>query len=300
MKIGQAIRWVVVLLAAAVVLAGVGLRLFGDRALKVGIEKGATRALNVEVKVRSVSLEPSAGRAGLEGLAVGNPPGYQHEKLLELGRGGVQLELRSLLTEAVTISSIRLDEVTVVIEQKGLTNNLQEVLQRLEVKDKASAPARGGPAPKEESRGKALHIETLEINNTTVQVKLPPLAGRQDPVSLKLAPIRLTNLGSDRKLDVAGLTVQVLLAIASGIAQQGAGVLPAEIVGPLQDQLKQLGALGEAALEQAQKALEERSKGVLEKGKGAWEKTEQDLGQGATEALQNVLKARPKEQEQKK
>jgi hypothetical protein len=43
----------------------------------------------------------------------------------------------------------------------------------------------------------------------------------------------ITNLGGDNKLDVAGLSGKILVAIAAGAAEQDAGILPDEIIGPL-------------------------------------------------------------------
>ena len=40
----------------------------------------------------------------------------------------------------------------------------------------------------------------------------------------------MTNLGSDNKLDTAALSSRILLAIANGVAKQGVGVLPKDIV----------------------------------------------------------------------
>ena len=46
-----------------------------------------------------------------------------------------------------------------------------------------------------------------------------------------------------------------MVAIAGGIAEQGAGVLPDEIIGPLARELKRVGQLSGALLEEAGKIL---------------------------------------------
>ena len=93
-----------------------------------------------------------------------------------------------------------------------------------------------------------LHIDTLEITNVTVRVKLLPVPGKADTLSLKLAPIRMTGLDG---LDTGQLTGKILLAIAGGIAEQGSPLLPAEMT---------------AGMKKAVKFAEEGKK-LLEKGK---------------------------------
>jgi len=87
----------------------------------------------------------------------------------------------------------------------------------------------------------------------------------------------MTNLGSNQKLDMAALSSKVLAAIAQGIAEQGAGVLPDDMVNTMKSALAKTAELGKEAL-QTGKDL----------GKGAI-KTTEDL----TKGLKGLLK--PKE-----
>jgi hypothetical protein len=100
------------------------------------------------------------------------------------------------------------------------------------------------------------------------------MQGKSGIVELKLSPIRMTNLGSDNKMDIAELSGKVLAAIASGVAEQGAGVLPDEITGPIRSGLKGIENLGGGALGEGGKVLKE---GV-------------DIGKGVTEGIQGLFK----------
>jgi hypothetical protein len=98
-----------------------------------------------------------------------------------------------------------------------------------------------------------------------------------DTVPLKLKPIKMTNLGSDNKLDAAVLAGKILLALAQGIAEQGVGVLPKEIINPLKGELKRFGKIPEVLLEEGGKIMKESvnlGKGVGEGLKGLFEKKE--------------------------
>ena len=263
---------VLVLVAAALV------HFLGDRALKAGVETAATGALKTGVTVGDASFSVFGGTVGMNDLVIDNPPNYQHPHLLELGRAHVAVNLRSLLSDTVNIDTIELDGISLVVEQKGLSNNLQDILKAI--------PA----SPKEDttkSSSKQLHITQLDITDINVKVKLLPLPGRADTVPLKLPPIRMTDLGSDSKLDTAQLTGKILMAIANGIVEQGPN-LPTEIIGPLTSTLQAQGAL---ILEEGMKALEEGAnlgKDVIKRGHDAIEEGK-DMTEGITKGLKGIL-----------
>jgi hypothetical protein len=258
-----------------VVVAAIIVHFVGDRALKASIETAATKALGVDVALDDVSLSLLRGTLDLSDMVISNPPDYQHPNLLELGTGHVDVDLKSLLGDTVNIEDIRFDGITLVIEQKGLSNNLNEVL--------ASLPT--GTEQKEEQEqeqtpSKQLQIANLEVSNVKVKVKLLPIPGRADTLELNLTPIKMTNLGSDEKLDTARLTGKVLAAIAKGVAQQGTDVLPKELIGSITSTLTEQGAI---VVETGKKVVEESKelgKDALEKGKG--------IGEGAVDALKDL------------
>lgn len=255
MKAGtKMLKWPVVVLLVLILAVSMLVSVFGDRALKVGIEKGAAAAMKVGVRVNDVNLKILAGKLNLNGLEIDNPQGYEHKQMLTLGNVFVAVNIRSLMSDTVEIDQIRLDNVNLTIEQKGLSNNLQEILNNL---PKSDAPAAPGDKP-----AKQLKIKELQINGVAVNAKLLPIPGRADTVTLKIAPITLTNLGGDEKLDVAQLTAVILKAIAKGVTEQGKDLLP-------MDMLKDMGSsvlgVGQETLKQATEA----GKGIIEGAGGA-------------------------------
>ncbi|MFH1719433.1 MAG: hypothetical protein ABIF19_18940 [Planctomycetota bacterium] len=139
-----------------------------------------------------------------------------------------------------------------------------------------------------EPSGKKLHVDTLEITNANVKVKLLPVPGKADTLTLKLAPIRMTNLGGENDLDTVGLSRTVLLAIAGGIAEQGADVLPKEMLGSIATELKKLGGLPDVLAETGAKVLGAGA----DAGKGAGEgviKGVEDVGKGVTEGIKGLF-----------
>jgi len=276
MKTLSVTRWIVFGLVVIVVVVLLAVNMFADRAVKAGIEASATKKLNVPVAVGDVNLSFLAGRIDLAGLSIDNPPGYRHEKMLELDRASVKADIKSLLSDTVRVNEIKLDGVDLVIEQKDLkSNNLQEVLKTVSAESGTQPPAG-------ESAGRRLNIDFLEITNITVRVKPLPIPGTADTVTVKIDPITMTDLGSDSKLDTAALSVKVLYAIAAGVTKQAGGRLPGQVLGPLTTELSKVGLLqGE----------------VLKKGTELLEKAE-EMGEEVTGGIKKIfdgLKKKPAE-----
>jgi len=289
MKAKKTVRTIVIVIFALIVILIVGFYFYGNQAIKLGVEKGASQALKVGVAVDNVNVSILAGEMGLKNLVIDNPEGYQLKKLLQLGNTQVGLDLGSLLSDKVKINDILLENVQVSLEQKGLSNNIQEVINNI------SPKAETKPQEEKTAPGKKLGIKKLQINGVSVQVKLLPVPGKTDALTLKLSPITMEDLGTDDKLDIALLSSKILIAIADGIVQQGSGVLPKEITGPLGDTLKNLGALSQEVLKQTTKIIETGAKG----GKEATEKIikdTQDVGEGIKKGLGDILKPKDKEE----
>jgi len=264
-KLRKVLIILLVVIVALVVVVVVLVNLFADRAVKIGIESAATKALNVGVTVDDAKLSIMAGKLALGNLVINNPPGYQHDKLLQLKTANIAVDVRSLLSDVVNIKEIKLDGAEVVLEQRGVSgNNLQDIMKSLPSAPKTEA----GSQPS----GKKLHIDSLELSNITVKAKLLPIPGKADTVTLKLSPIKMTNLGGDNKLDTAALSGKILVAIANGIAEQGAGILPDDMLGSLKSTLAQTVELGKDVL----KAGEDLSKGVTEGLKGLLKPTKKE------------------------
>jgi hypothetical protein len=223
--------------------------LVGNTLIKKGIETAGSKTLGVQVTVKSVNLSLLRGRVGIKGLVIKNPPGYANDTLLELGEGVVNLNVGSLLGDPIKIELVKLDGTKLTMEQKGLTNNLKEILDKLPREEEQAQQ-------KPQEKGKNLNISKLEITNTNVKVKLLPIPGKSDTVSMNIDPIVMTNLGSDKKLKMGELVARILGAIAAGIAKQGVGLLPDDMVSGIGSALGKTAELGKAATQGSKKLLD--------------------------------------------
>ncbi|MBN2020997.1 MAG: AsmA family protein [Sedimentisphaerales bacterium] len=235
--------------------------LIGNTLIKTGIEAAGSKTLGVPVTVKDIDLSILRGQVKIEGLVVKNPEGYANETLLELGQGTVKLNVGSLFSDTVKIELVELDGTKLTLEQKGLTNNLKEILNKLPKEDKPEEK------PAAEKEGKNLNITKLEITNTNVKVKLLPIPGKADTLSMNLDTITMTDLGTDKKLKIGTLIAKVFGALAAGIAKQGVGLLPDDMVKGIGSAIGTTVEIGKTAVQGGQKALEKTAdvgKGVID------------------------------------
>lgn len=254
------------LIIVVVVLLG---WMIGENAVKVGAESAATKTLGVGVDIGDIDINIFKGQLGIQELEIRNPDGYELKNLLELDKGKIKLVLKSLMSDTVKVEEFKLDGINLVLEQKGLTNNLQDILNNMKKPD-----AKPAPVEQDQKKGKSLEITELEITNVKVIVKLIPIAGQSQTVDLELSPIKMQNLGTDKKMDTGVLASKILVAITEGIAKEGAGILPADMVGGFSDALK----AGSAVVEKGKKLIEsgkETGKEIAEGLKGIFKKNQE-------------------------
>ena len=268
----------IVILALILVVTGM-VHFIGDRALKAAIETVGSEVLQVPVTLDSISFSILRGTVDVKNLVVGNPEGYDHENLLELNEMHLDANIMSFLSDTGQIRSIKLDGMNVVMEQKGMTNNIKQVLDSLPKTgedEPAEKPTKD--SDKKTSSEKKLIIDELEISNVTVKVKPLPIPGKAATLSIPVPTIKMTDLGKEKNLDIAGFVHKIFTSIVEGIAKAGSNILPDDMLGSLSEQ-------GKALVESSKKALEKGS----DIGKDLLESTK-DLGEGLTEGLKGLFK----------
>jgi len=269
---GKVKKIIVVVLAVLLVLilaAVLAFKLYGDQLIRTGVIAGAQKALQVDVRLEGVGLKLLAGEASLTNLEIDNPEGYNNPTFLKLGHAYVDLGVSTLLSDTVEIETVQLEDINLVIEQKGMTNNLKDILNNLP----KSSPAESETKPAEEGAGKNLRIKVLEIKNVQVEAKLLPIPGRADQVKLPPINIRLENVGTGEKIDMAGLITKIISEISKAIAEQGKNLLPTDMIGSLTDELSKQ---GQQLLQSGQEAGQQLLEGT------------KDIGKGATDAVKGI------------
>ncbi len=222
---------ILLVLFLGLIIALLGLGLFANRALRTAVETAGTDALGTNVTVTEADLLLKDHRLVLQDLIVNNPDGYEQAIFLTVQQVNAQVKLNTLLKETIHINHIVLSGIQLFIESKGLTTNLQEVVDAIEQ----------GMDDQTYVYAKKLTITQLVMDNIQVDMQLPPLLGNPEPLRFSIAPITLHDLGRDGQLNVGTLTAKIILALVAGVLEQGAGMLPSDMQKAAQ------GPLGEAA-----------------------------------------------------
>jgi len=209
-------------LLCAAVVAWASLAITGPWAVKRTVESAGTDTLGQDVSVENASLSMFGGTLRLSDLRVANPPGYQDEIMIHLDSGVANIDVWSLLRETVIIRRMELDGVVLIVEQRGLDNNLHEVMGCVR-----NAEHEG----RRDALRKQLRIDSVLLSNVRVRSMLSSVPGGGGTFELALGPIEIHNLGHDEELSLPVLVGKLLQAIASGAADKGLRILPDDTIG---------------------------------------------------------------------
>lgn len=286
-KVGNIVKWVVIIILLVILTIGLIINFAGNSIIKNAIEFGGTKALDVGVSVGDVDLSLTKAKFQINNLKVANPAGYKTKTMLELGSMTIDSSYGELLDDPAVIEEIILDEIQITLEQKGISNNIQDVLKNVSSRTPETAEEK---EPAAES--KKLKIKRLEIKGASVNAKLLPVGGAEQVVKFKLDPIIMNDLGTDEPVDVAIISSKVLAALVSGIVKQGAGILPADMTEAMGAGLEaatqilgQTAEIGQEALEQGQKAGKE----ILDKSKNVGKELK-ETGESVKKGLEGLFK----------
>lgn len=220
---------VVLVLVVLVVIAIAAAFFYIDSIAKRAVEYAGTRVLGVPTTVDSMKIGVLTTSGSMHGLSVANPSGYADAKFMGLGEGALALDARSLMSDVVRVPTIRLSDLSLALEQKGLSeSNARTILDYV----KTSLPKGGGSTTGGSSGGRKFVIDELLITNITITAKSSGLPILQPNVNLKVPQIKLVSLGSGGKdpIGLDQLTAIVIDAVMKAALEAGAGQLPQQLV----------------------------------------------------------------------
>lgn len=281
-----AVVGLVVLLAVAIALA----MYFIDSIARKGIEDGSSYALAVPTSLDSADVGIFSGSFEMSGLTVSNPEGFDTPHFLELGAGGVEVELGTLRKDLVELPRLTLSDIDIHIQQRGGTSNVSAILANLKRFESPDTPKTDKPT----GQAKRFIVHELRIEDVNVHVTAAPLGGQGVNVDLAVPQIVMNDIGSETGKGVllGELADIIVKALVSAIRDAGGGIIPGDLLGQLDAGLADLESLEDLGIEivndlgqQATEKLNEASEQV--------EKAVDDLkeeGEKAVEGLKDLLK----------
>lgn len=179
---------VVVVLVLAVAGAGVYLLQNLEGIVKSLIEEIGTETVGQKVSVADVKIKLGEGSASISGLTVANPPGYSNEPVFSLDNISVSIDAGSITGPVYVINEISVDGVSVLAEQKGVSTNVQALL------DGMPSTEGGEAAPAESSAGSDVLLAIGKVNFANGSMELRSDQFENQKVELKR--LNLRNLGT--------------------------------------------------------------------------------------------------------
>ena len=206
---------VVIGLLVAVLVVGAHL---GDL-VKSGMERFGPKLTQTTLTVDKVNLSLFAGSAGVKGLVLGNPEGYQALQSISFSNAAISLAPGSVLSDKIVIHSIEVRGPEITFEGSLVgDNNLTKIMANV---NSGSGPGNQAStnAPTTSPAGskkpaKKLEVDDFLITDAKLHANLTGLVNRQ--FTLTLPAIHLTDLGKGTDgITAAELTKEVLQAITT-------------------------------------------------------------------------------------
>lgn len=217
----------VVLLALGVTLLLV-LMLAGGGLIRTAFNSFGPGLLGVPVHLEKADLNPLRGHARLQGLVIGNPPGFASSNLLAVADAELDVNAASLFGDTVHVRRLVLKAPQFTYDRGEEGSNLDAVQRHLGLKkpkkteDGKTPPplppvAKTPKAPKKERK---FIIDEVRIEDPKLQATLTAIGGASATVDL--GPIELHDIGKAEggvtmKEALKTITVQVTAKIESNI-----------------------------------------------------------------------------------
>jgi len=246
------VLWILGGLVVLAIIAGIVVVLSLDSIVKTGINTVGPRVAKVPLSVEKVRISLLGGSFAIEGLKMGNPPGFQTPNSFTAGKIRVDAKLRSLLSDEMIIPLIEVEQPAVTLEFSGTKTNMGEIMKGLQT-----------PAPqpeKEQKAQKKMRIGLIKVAGTKVSIAGLPAVGS---VGVPVPDIQISNVGTGGQgatpQEVASRT---LTAIYEAVAGAVGSVLSAEQLNVLKGGLSDALKAGQGAIEDGAKKAKEAASGV--------------------------------------
>lgn len=166
-----------------------------DFIVKIALEHYGPDVAGVSVKVGAVKISPRDGRGSLQGVEIGNPPGFSAPRAARLGEIAVALDPATVRAPVVRVHEIVIDSPAITYERGKSGTNLDAIQKHIEGyvnRSQAASSSGDKGAPGGDARHKFV-IERLSIRGAKVTMTSAGLRGQG--VTFDLPDIHLRDIG---------------------------------------------------------------------------------------------------------
>lgn len=234
----------IALFVLVVIAIGAGVY-YIDSIAKKAIEYGGTEALGVTTSLDSIDIAFLDGRTSMQNLSIANPEGFELQKLMQLGKGTLAINLQSLTQDTIVIPEISFSDLTLNIEQKDRSSNIKSLMDSMAAKKIRKTPQEPSQDKSAAQGAKQFIIERVVLNNIKVNARVTAMNNLLTETSVTIPSIQLRDIGkSSDGLPMEAIIRELVNAILNA-SINNSGALSSSLTGILQgkainiDNLKQ-------------------------------------------------------------
>ncbi len=238
-------------LVGVILVIAVVLHLWLGILIKTGVEQVGSKVTRTSVTLKNVDIGLLAGRAQFEGLAVGNPQGFQAPTAIKVGAARARIKWGAVLSNRVVIEEITIDGPEVTYEGVISKSNFSTILDNVQSFSSTGPNPKPGEPPAQPARSaeKKFFIKELNLTNGRVAVWAGTGVLGNQSLSVALPDIHLKDIGKD----TGGATFVEALSAVFGALNKASAQAVASAAKPLEKGAK---AAGELVGQGASKAVE--------------------------------------------
>ena len=181
-----------------------------DALVEAAIEKYGSEATQTSVLVDSVKKNLTDGAAGITGMTIGNPAGYDLPNAFSLGEIRAAIDLQSLQEEPYIINEIVVLAPQVFVEvNEDRKTNLNELKNNLTAGSTGKVQDKKAQGPDEGSaKEPRLIIRRVTFADGTIKAKVAALQNKE--YELKLPGLDMSNLSGSKGATATELASEIL------------------------------------------------------------------------------------------
>lgn len=196
----KALGWIIGLLALLIVAIGVYVVMNSGALLERAIESYGSDYLGAPVDVSEARVSLTEGSAAIDGLVIGNPPGFSGPPAFQLDNIAMTLDTGQLSGDLIVLETVTIDGAKVAALVKGRESNLGALMDNLN--------ARIGAEETEEAESEVkLIIDRLDFTNAEAAVD-SNLLGQ---AMVDIPDVHLTDIGRQSNGATVGQVLKQVL-----------------------------------------------------------------------------------------
>lgn len=212
-----------ILIAVSLIVTAIGVHLMLDRFIKQAVEDYGPKLTRSSVLVHDVETSLLTGTAQVEGLVVGNPPGFTAPTALQITKARLRVNPTTVFSETLVIEEVVIEAPDVTFEGSLAHNNLSVLNDNVHAANLATgSEATGSPSRSQDRKGRRVIVRDFRLTDSHVTVWLT--GGKA--MSFTLPEIHVRDLGTGSggitPRELAGAIAQALQqAVTSNVAGMG-------------------------------------------------------------------------------